>query len=139
MATSAHGPSPGLERDSAAYPEHLRSAVERYLESLRFSHESASAGLEEAMRYSLLAGGKRIRRVLALATACAIRRDPGWVLPLAALSASRRLRIASVALGVYLIIAWAPASGQLWNAISFHPEKTPLGRLHQRSVKELLN
>ena len=62
-----------------------------------------------------------------------------WVLPLAALSASRRLRIASVALGVYLIIAWAPASGQLWNAIGFHPEKTPLGRLHQRAVKELLN
>jgi hypothetical protein len=62
-----------------------------------------------------------------------------WVLPLAALSASRRLRVASLALGVYLIIAWAPASGQLWNAIGFHPEKTPLGRLHQRSVKELLN
>src|SRR5207253_1540257 len=35
-----------------------------------------------------------------------------WVLPLAALSASRRLRIASLALGVYLIIAWAPASGR---------------------------
>ncbi|TML00082.1 MAG: hypothetical protein E6G34_00865 [Actinobacteria bacterium] len=62
-----------------------------------------------------------------------------WVLPLAALSASRRLRIASLVLGVYLIIAWAPASGQLWNAIGLHPEKTPLGRLHQRSVKELLN
>ena len=31
------------------------------------------------------------------------------------------------------------ASGQLWNAIGLHPEKTPLGRLHQRSVKELLN
>ena len=62
-----------------------------------------------------------------------------WVLPLAALSASRRLRTVSLALGVYLIIAWAPASGQLWNAIGFHPEKTPLGRLHQRSVKELLN
>jgi len=42
-------------------------------------------------------------------------------------------------LGAYLIIAWAPASGQLWNAINFHPEKTSLGRLHQRYVKELLN
>jgi hypothetical protein len=42
-------------------------------------------------------------------------------------------------LGVYLIIAWAPASGLLWDAIGFHPEKTPLGRLHQRYVKELLN
>jgi hypothetical protein len=62
-----------------------------------------------------------------------------WVLPLAALSSSRRLRTAALALGVYLIIAWAPASGQLWNAIGFHPEKTSLGRLHQRYVRELLN
>jgi hypothetical protein len=62
-----------------------------------------------------------------------------WVLPLAALSSSRRLRVAALLLGVYFIIAWAPASGQLWNAIHFHPEKTSLGRLHQRYVKELLN
>jgi hypothetical protein len=62
-----------------------------------------------------------------------------WVLPLAALSSSRRLRRATLVLGVYFIIAWAPASGQLWNAIGFHPEKTSLGRLHQRYVKELLN
>jgi hypothetical protein len=62
-----------------------------------------------------------------------------WVLPLAALSSSRRLRVTALVLGAYLIIAWAPASGQLWNAIHFHPEKTSLGRLHQRYVKELLN
>ena len=62
-----------------------------------------------------------------------------WVLPLAALSSSRRLRAAALVLGVYLIIAWAPASGLLWNAIGFHPEKTSLGRLHQRYVRELLN
>jgi hypothetical protein len=62
-----------------------------------------------------------------------------WVLPMAALSRSRRLRATALALGVYLIIAWAPASGFLWNAIGFHPEKTPLGRQHQRIVKELLN
>jgi len=41
-------------------------------------------GLEEAMRYSLLAGGKRIRPVLAMATAEALERDPVEVLPLAA-------------------------------------------------------
>ena len=41
-------------------------------------------GLDEAMRYSLLAGGKRIRPVLALATAEALERDPAEVLPLAA-------------------------------------------------------
>jgi len=62
-----------------------------------------------------------------------------WVLPLAALSSSRRLRVATLVLGVYLIISWAPASGLLWNAIGFQPEKTPLGRLHQRYVRELLN
>ncbi len=67
-----------------AYPEHLRSDVERYLETLRFSAEHATSGLEEAMRYSLLAGGKRIRPVLALATAEAIGSDPGSILPLAA-------------------------------------------------------
>lgn len=62
-----------------------------------------------------------------------------WVLPMAALSSSRRLRIAALTIGVYLIVAWAPASGLLWDAIGFHPEKTSLGRLHQRYVKELLN
>jgi hypothetical protein len=62
-----------------------------------------------------------------------------WVLPLAALSGSRRLRTTALVLGVYLIVAWAPASGILWNKIGFHPEKTSLGRLHQRYVKELLN
>ena len=66
------------------YPEHLRSEVDAYLETLRFSDEPATAGLEEAMRYSLLAGGKRIRPVLALATAEAIGRDRATVLPLAA-------------------------------------------------------
>ena len=67
-----------------AYPEQLRAEVERYLERLHFSHEPATSGLDEAMRYSLLAGGKRIRPVLALATARAIGRPIEWVLPLAA-------------------------------------------------------
>jgi geranylgeranyl diphosphate synthase, type II len=68
----------------AGYPEHLRLEVERYLEALRFSTAPATAGLAEAMRYSLLAGGKRIRPVLALATASAIGRPRSSVLPLAA-------------------------------------------------------
>ncbi len=62
-----------------------------------------------------------------------------WVLPMAALSTSVRLRRVSLLLGVYLIIAWAPVSGLLWNAIHFYPERTALGRLHQRAVRELLN
>jgi geranylgeranyl diphosphate synthase type II len=68
----------------AAYPVALQKLVDDYLAGLRFSREPATAGLEEAMRYSLLAGGKRIRPVLALATAEALGRDPGHVLPLAA-------------------------------------------------------
>ena len=61
-----------------------------------------------------------------------------WVLPLAALSTSTRLRTAALLLGVYFIVAWAPVTGYAFNAIGFHPEKTALGRLHQRYVKELL-
>jgi len=68
----------------AVYPEHLREQVEAYLADLRFAEEPAAKGLEEAMRYSLLAGGKRIRPVLALATAKSIGTDPAQVLPLAA-------------------------------------------------------
>jgi geranylgeranyl diphosphate synthase, type II len=65
------------------YPDGLRLEVERYLESLTFSAEPATDGLAEAMRYSLLAGGKRIRPVLALATARAVGLEPAAVLPLA--------------------------------------------------------
>jgi geranylgeranyl diphosphate synthase type II len=68
---------------ASTYPDELRLEVERYLEGLRFSSEPAVGGLEEAMRYSLLAGGKRIRPVLALATARAVGMDPAGVLPLA--------------------------------------------------------
>jgi hypothetical protein len=62
-----------------------------------------------------------------------------WLLPLAALAGSRRLRNTALVLGAYLIVAWSPASGLVWSAIGFAPSKTPLGRLHQRYVKELLN
>ena len=69
---------------AGTYPEHLRAAVEDYLEGLRFSADPAAAGLEQAMRYSLLAPGKRIRPVLSLSTAQAIGLEPVTVLPLAA-------------------------------------------------------
>jgi geranylgeranyl diphosphate synthase type II len=72
------------EAAAAAYPVELQEKVDAYLEGLRFSMEPGTAKLEEAMRYSLLAGGKRIRPVLALATAEALGRPPEEVLPLAA-------------------------------------------------------
>ena len=58
--------------------------MDAYLADLSFGAEKGTAGLDEAMRYSLLAGGKRIRPVLALATAEALGRDPDEVMPLAA-------------------------------------------------------
>lgn len=67
-----------------AYPDHLRVQVDHYLEKLSFGETEATAGLRAAMRYSLLAGGKRIRPVLALATAEAVGLIPETVLPLAA-------------------------------------------------------
>jgi len=69
---------------SAVYPDHLRAEVDAYLREIRFSDEPITAGLDEAMRYSLLAGGKRIRPVLTLATARALGNDHRTVLPLAA-------------------------------------------------------
>ena len=69
----------------ASYPDDLRARVESYLATLRFADaEPATEGLDEAMRYSLLAGGKRIRPVLALATARSIGRPEDSILPLAA-------------------------------------------------------
>ena len=67
----------------ADYPDDLRRLVDEYLEGLRFADE-ATTGLDEAMRYSLLAGGKRIRPVLCLASARSAGTDPAAVLPAAA-------------------------------------------------------
>ncbi len=66
-----------------SYPEGLRSLVDGELDRLRFSTADATAGMEEAMRYSLLAGGKRVRPVLTLATAKALGAAPGDFLPVA--------------------------------------------------------
>ena len=66
------------------YPDELQALVEDYLQGVRFSTVAATGGLEEAMRYSLLAGGKRIRPVLCLAAARSAGSDPRIVLPAAA-------------------------------------------------------
>jgi geranylgeranyl diphosphate synthase type II len=66
------------------YPDELQELVERELAGLTFSDEPGVGRLVETMRYSLLAGGKRIRPVLALATARAIGRDEHEFLPVAA-------------------------------------------------------
>jgi geranylgeranyl diphosphate synthase type II len=74
------------------YPEHLRELVEAYLEALDFSPAeggdltqiAATQGLVDAMRHSLLAGGTRIRPVLALATCEGLGRPAHMLLPTAA-------------------------------------------------------
>jgi geranylgeranyl diphosphate synthase, type II len=68
----------------SSYPDDLRELVENYLTGLRFSAIRETEGLDEAMRYSLLAGGKRIRPVLALATARSLGAEPESMLPAAA-------------------------------------------------------
>ncbi|MDQ3670376.1 MAG: polyprenyl synthetase family protein [Actinomycetota bacterium] len=62
-------------------PEELRSLVEERLSALSFATELGE--LEEALRYSLLAGGKRIRPVLCLATGEALGRNTNELLPAA--------------------------------------------------------
>jgi geranylgeranyl diphosphate synthase, type II len=81
---AVEGAADAPSRSRPEYPEDLRELVEDYLAELRFSEASETAGLDQAMRYSLLAGGKRIRPVLALATARAAGATPESVLPAAA-------------------------------------------------------
>jgi geranylgeranyl diphosphate synthase type II len=66
-----------------AYPGDLLDLVEGYLRDLDFGPDRRAVRLTEAMRYSLLAGGKRIRPVLTLATARSVGADPARVLPTA--------------------------------------------------------
>jgi geranylgeranyl diphosphate synthase, type II len=72
-------------RDAATstYPDDLRELIEEYLAGLGFAALPETRGLDEAMRYSLMAGGKRIRPVLALATARSLGVEPESVLPAA--------------------------------------------------------
>jgi geranylgeranyl diphosphate synthase, type II len=63
-------------------PDELRDEVERFLGELELSEELGQ--LDEAVRYALEGGGKRIRPVLCLATTEAAGGDPGRALPAAA-------------------------------------------------------
>ena len=76
------GFSDAMSTTPAVYPVDLQEKIDDWLLALGFAEEAGTERLEEAMRYSLLAGGKRIRPVLALATAEALGEDPDLVLPL---------------------------------------------------------
>jgi geranylgeranyl diphosphate synthase type II len=62
-------------------PDELRELVDAALDRLPLTEELGE--LEDALRYSLLGGGKRIRPVLCLATGEALARDPNEILPAA--------------------------------------------------------
>jgi geranylgeranyl diphosphate synthase, type II len=78
MASEASG-----MRSQLRWEQHRRT-FEEYLRSLRFTDESRLAALEEAMRYSMLAGGKRVRPTLCMEVAWVFGADPARVLPSAA-------------------------------------------------------
>lgn len=69
--------------DIQAYFARKRGEVERFLESAVPVSEAVPAVLSEAMRYSLFAGGKRFRPILAMAAAEAIGPPPKAILPIA--------------------------------------------------------
>ena len=70
--------------------ESHRASFEDYLDGLYFSEEPRLAGLVEAMRYSMLGGGKRVRPTLCMEVARLFGADPASVLPAAAAVEPRR-------------------------------------------------
>ncbi|MDQ4083336.1 MAG: polyprenyl synthetase family protein [Actinomycetota bacterium] len=71
-------------RATAGRWEKHRTRFEAYLEGLVFSDEPRLRGLVEAMRYSMLGGGKRVRPTLCMEVADVFGAEPGLVLPSAA-------------------------------------------------------
>ncbi len=69
--------------DIEKYLEEKRQLVDRYLEAHLPPVGTSPAVLQEAIRYSLLAGGKRIRPILTIAVAEAIGSPPASLLPVA--------------------------------------------------------
>src|SRR3712207_2651171 len=78
MASEASG-----TRSQLRWEQHRRT-FEEYLRGLRFTDEARLRGLEEAMRYSMLAGGKRVRPTLCMEVAWVFGAEPALVLPSAA-------------------------------------------------------
>jgi len=62
-----------------------------------------------------------------------------WLAPLAALAPARWLRVATLTIGAYLLIAWAPALPRLAQELHWNPWGTDLARVHTLEVKRLLH
>jgi alpha-1,6-mannosyltransferase len=62
-----------------------------------------------------------------------------WVLPFAALARRPAPRAVAVALTVYLVLIWAPASAPALHQLGAHPTATPTGRVNNRFLHSLLH
>lgn len=65
------------------YRQRVQAALENYLPVADAEPQTQAGRLHEAMRYSVLAGGKRLRPVLAMATCKALGGDPENAVPAA--------------------------------------------------------
>ena len=65
------------------YLEQKRVDVDRFLDSVMPSTVTPPTTLHESMRYSLMAGGKRVRPILAIAAAEAVGRSAPGLMPIA--------------------------------------------------------
>jgi len=74
---------PSSAVDISRYLEQKREEVDRFLETIIPTVETAPTTLHESMRYSLFAGGKRIRPILAIAAAEAVGAPSRAILPVA--------------------------------------------------------
>jgi hypothetical protein len=62
-----------------------------------------------------------------------------WVLPFAALSRSRALVLAAVALTVFLGASWLPETLTVVHSLGFKPTRTPIGRINHAYTESLLH
>jgi hypothetical protein len=61
-----------------------------------------------------------------------------WLLPFAALSRSRGLKVAAVLLGVYIYLAWMPYSSEVLGFLHINPATTNLGSQETNFMNNLL-
>ncbi len=61
-----------------------------------------------------------------------------WLLPFAALMRRGTARVAAIALTVFLLAAWAPASASLLHRLGAYPGRTPTGQANARFMQRLL-
>jgi len=72
-----------LKMDIRLYLDRKRQEVDQFLDSVVPGTKTVPMTLHEAIRYSLFAGGKRIRPILAIAAAEAVGTPPQAILPVA--------------------------------------------------------